>query len=96
MAGNRSLLKWYLWHLHWCNCCSISDINTSDYGISRTCHLISKDYCSVDLGLIYCVCRENIGLIGFTRVGSRRVVQTAAIFMFFFSIFGEYIIHSWH
>jgi hypothetical protein len=34
--------------------------------------------------------RENIGLIGFIRVGSRRVVQTAAIFMFFFSIFGKF------
>jgi xanthine/uracil permease len=41
------------------------------------------------------VAPENIGLIGITRVGSRRVVQIAAIFMFFFSIFGEYIIHSW-
>ncbi|CAN5961512.1 unnamed protein product [Sphagnum jensenii] len=36
------------------------------------------------------VAPENIGLIGITRVGSRRVVQIAAIFMFFFSIFGKF------
>ncbi len=34
------------------------------------------------------VCSENVGLVGLTRVGSRRVVQIAAGFMLFFSIFG--------
>lgn len=34
------------------------------------------------------VAPENVGLVGLTRVGSRRVVQIAALFMFFFSIFG--------
>ncbi|MBA0674437.1 hypothetical protein Goari_016037, partial [Gossypium aridum] len=31
---------------------------------------------------------ENVGLLGLTRVGSRRVVQISAGFMMFFSIFG--------
>ncbi|KAJ7298453.1 hypothetical protein O6H91_16G058700 [Diphasiastrum complanatum] len=33
---------------------------------------------------------ENAGLIGITRVGSRRTVQIAAIFMIFFSVFGKF------
>jgi len=31
---------------------------------------------------------QNAGLLGLTRVGSRRVVQISAGFMLFFSIFG--------
>jgi len=31
---------------------------------------------------------ENAGLLGLTRVGSRRVTQISAGFMFFFSILG--------
>lgn len=34
--------------------------------------------------------RENVGLLGLTRVGSRRVVQLSAAFMIFFSILGWY------
>ncbi|XP_071702606.1 nucleobase-ascorbate transporter 3-like [Rutidosis leptorrhynchoides] len=33
---------------------------------------------------------ENVGLLGLTHVGSRRVVQVSAAFMFFFSIFGKF------
>lgn len=33
---------------------------------------------------------ENVGLLGLTRVGSRRVVQVSAAFMLFFSIFGKF------
>ncbi|KAL8166052.1 hypothetical protein V2J09_007551, partial [Rumex salicifolius] len=33
---------------------------------------------------------ENVGLLGLTRVGSRRVVQTSTAFMFFFAIFGKF------
>ncbi|KAJ4763165.1 Nucleobase ascorbate transporter [Rhynchospora pubera] len=33
---------------------------------------------------------ENIGLLGFTRVGSRRVVQISAAFMIFFSLLGKF------
>ncbi|KAL2460333.1 Nucleobase-ascorbate transporter 7 [Abeliophyllum distichum] len=33
---------------------------------------------------------ENIGFLALTRVGSRRVVQISAFFMFFFSIFGKF------
>ncbi|KAK4481492.1 hypothetical protein RD792_012392 [Penstemon davidsonii] len=33
---------------------------------------------------------ENVGLLGLTRVGSRRVVQISTAFMLFFSIFGKF------
>ncbi|CAM8998622.1 unnamed protein product [Rhodiola kirilowii] len=33
---------------------------------------------------------ENVGLLGLTRIGSRRVVQASSGFMIFFSIFGKF------
>ncbi|KAF8022927.1 hypothetical protein BT93_F0442 [Corymbia citriodora subsp. variegata] len=33
---------------------------------------------------------ENVGLLGLTRIGSRRVVQISTAFMIFFSIFGKF------
>lgn len=33
---------------------------------------------------------ENVGLLGLTHIGSRRVVQISCGFMFFFSIFGKF------
>ncbi|KAG6550270.1 hypothetical protein Mapa_008230 [Marchantia paleacea] len=33
---------------------------------------------------------ENIGLIGITRVGSRRVIQVAGLWMIFFGLFGKF------
>ncbi|KAJ4797905.1 Xanthine/uracil permease family protein [Rhynchospora pubera] len=33
---------------------------------------------------------ENVGLLGSTRVGSRRVIQISAVFMIFFSILGKF------
>jgi hypothetical protein len=45
-----------------------------------------------DVGLRYFVPfwnSENAGLLGLTRVGSRRVVQISAGFMIFFSILGK-------
>jgi nucleobase transporter 1/2 len=36
------------------------------------------------------VAPENVGLVGLTRVGSRRTVQVAAVFMLFFAIFGKF------
>lgn len=33
-------------------------------------------------------CSENVGLLGLTHIGSRRVVQISTAFMIFFSIFG--------
>ncbi|XP_073129840.1 nucleobase-ascorbate transporter 7-like [Henckelia pumila] len=33
---------------------------------------------------------ENAGLLGLTRVGSRRVIQVSAVFMIFFSILGKF------
>lgn len=41
----------------------------------------------------FIVFSENAGLLGLTRVGSRRVIQISAGFMFFFSILGEYVLH---
>lgn len=37
--------------------------------------------------------RENAGLLGLTRVGSRRVIYIAAGFMLFFSILGDFLVH---
>ena len=34
--------------------------------------------------------RENVGLLGLTHVGSRKVVQIFAGFMIFFSTLGQY------
>ena len=39
------------------------------------------------------LCSENVGLVGLTRVGSRRTVQIAAGFMLFFAIFGMLLRH---
>lgn len=36
--------------------------------------------------------RENVGLLGSTRVGSRRVIQISAGFMIFFSMLGKWLI----
>ncbi|XP_060175974.1 nucleobase-ascorbate transporter 4-like isoform X1 [Lycium barbarum] len=33
---------------------------------------------------------ENVGLLALTRVGSRRVIQISALFMFFFSVLGKF------
>ncbi|KAL8505594.1 hypothetical protein ACS0TY_016729 [Phlomoides rotata] len=33
---------------------------------------------------------ENVGLLGLTRVGSRRVIQISAFFMLFFSVLGKF------
>ncbi|KAF4390359.1 nucleobase-ascorbate transporter 3 [Cannabis sativa] len=33
---------------------------------------------------------ENVGLLGLTHIGSRRVVQISTAFMFFFAIFGKF------
>jgi nucleobase transporter 1/2 len=41
-------------------------------------------------GNLVMIFRENVGLLGLTRVGSRRVVQISAGFMIFFSILGLY------
>ncbi|CAA7019626.1 unnamed protein product [Microthlaspi erraticum] len=35
-------------------------------------------------------CVENVGLLGLTRIGSRRVIQISTGFMIFFSIFGKF------
>ena len=44
--------------------------------------------------------RENVGLLGSTRIGSRRVIQISAGFMIFFSILGEILLSvqsiKWH
>lgn len=46
--------------------------------------------CSVKAPLIFWVLfSENVGLLGSTRVGSRRVIQISAGFMIFFSMLGS-------
>jgi hypothetical protein len=39
--------------------------------------------------MIWTQCSENVGLLGSTRIGSRRVIQISAGFMIFFSILGK-------
>lgn len=46
------------------------------------------------MSLFLLMCRENAGLLALTRVGSRRVVQIAAVFMIFFSILGKFYLRS--
>lgn len=41
-------------------------------------------------GILNHVFRENVGLLGLTRVGSRRVIQISSGFMILFSILGWY------
>lgn len=43
----------------------------------------------------YCY-SENVGLLGLTHIGSRRVVQISTAFMFFFSIFGLFFTSCRH
>ncbi|KAH1211720.1 Nucleobase-ascorbate transporter 1 [Glycine max] len=45
---------------------------------------------SVLMSIMVVYSRENVGLLGLTRVGSRRVVQISAGFMIFFSILGKF------
>ncbi|KAL2976514.1 hypothetical protein AAZX31_13G013300 [Glycine max] len=45
---------------------------------------------SVMMSVIVGYSRENVGLLGLTRVGSRRVVQISAGFMIFFSTLGKF------
>lgn len=47
----------------------------------ETCFSVSSEWC----------CRENVGLLGLTHIGSRRVVQISTAFMIFFSIFGLFL-----
>ena len=61
----------------------------------------SKRNISIDLRLrilkliFFYNCSENVGLLGLTHIGSRRVVQISCGFMIFFSIFGT-IFHLKH
>lgn len=42
-------------------------------------------------------CSENVGLLGLTHIGSRRVVEISTAFMIFFSIFGLFLFdHELH
>eukprot|EP00252_Welwitschia_mirabilis_P005804 TRINITY_DN1639_c1_g1_i1.p1 TRINITY_DN1639_c1_g1~~TRINITY_DN1639_c1_g1_i1.p1 ORF type:complete len:230 (-),score=25.30 TRINITY_DN1639_c1_g1_i1:320-1009(-) len=59
------------------NCCCIQGIGIFLDGIFGT-------------GTGSTVSVENVGLLGITRVGSRRVVQISAGFMIFFSILGKF------
>lgn len=99
VARNWDFAKWCFRNLHWGHCCSVSAPNKSNLNFWPYVHHIFLIYihgfaihqclillCFVDVS-------ENAGLIGLTRVGSRRVIQIAAAFMIFFSLFGEH--HMW-
>ncbi|KAF8413729.1 hypothetical protein HHK36_001722 [Tetracentron sinense] len=69
-------------------------------GLLHTGNWDSTGWTLWDINWLYCVCvlakmltknnRENVGLLGATRVGSRRVIQISAGFMIFFSILGKF------
>lgn len=87
LAGNRNLARWSLWNWHWfyCFCVSCTQMSHSHW-------LVFSFFAYRDslTGVMDHVFRENVGLLGLTRVGSRRVIQISAGFMIFFSILG------WH
>lgn len=52
-------------------------------------------YCLFWKNFFFLRCSENIGLLGLTKVGSRRVIQISTGFMIFFSIFGNLLFFIW-
>ena len=82
-TGNWNFAGWDVWNWKWVHSISV-----------RTGHSYLKfdpilAILVLKLCLILGICSENAGLLGLTRVGSRRVIQIAAGFMIFFSILGD-------
>ncbi|TXG47870.1 hypothetical protein EZV62_027164 [Acer yangbiense] len=60
---------------------------------SRPRNRDSTEWTLWNIDRLYSLCRnnrENVGLLGSTRVGSRRVIQISAGFMIFFSMLGKF------
>lgn len=50
--------------------------------------LLCLRHCLIVFSFISLALSENAGLLGLTRVGSRRVIQISTGFMFFFALLG--------
>lgn len=78
--GNWNPFRWTLRNTHrfycLCVCILITVINFQGFFLK---HNLTNKLTN----------RENVGLLGSTRVGSRRVIQISAGFMIFFAILGE-------
>lgn len=86
LIGDWCLAEWSLWNKHWCNCCCVRWIFIVDEFYLSSSSLFGTRMNLIVVAIVYC--RENVGLLGLTRVGSRRVVQISAGFMIFFSTLG--------
>jgi hypothetical protein len=79
-TGNWHPPQWAIWNrdrLHCLSVCCIEEIHdVQSVSLSRDTYRCEQ-------------CRENVGLLGSTRIGSRRVIQISAGFMIFFSMLGE-------
>lgn len=86
-SGNWYFDFWVIWNCDW----FIGIYVRFVYFSFTSSHL--TDFRIWGLHLVY-IYSENAGLLGLTRVGSRRVVQIAAGFMIFFSILGNIFFSS--
>lgn len=82
MARRRRFAEWIVWNCNRFN--SFGVMKSNLFNIERS-QVPDLKLC----GFFVCSCSENTGLLGLTKVGSRRVVQISAGFMIFFSIFGN-------
>lgn len=86
VSGHCYLAVWFVWNWKWIISCCVRDnfFFLHNYLILIS-SVITTLYSNWFSWLLY---SENVGLIGLTRVGSRRAVQISAGFMIFFSVLG--------
>lgn len=88
--GNRAAIRWAIWYCQWLYCLCVS---VSAYLSQQVCiQILVQCHAMPDIVYITFSNRENVGLLGSTRIGSRRVIQISAGFMIFFSILGEILL----
>lgn len=91
-SGNRAAIRWPIWYCQrlYCLCVSVS---VYLFVTKHVCIQILVQFRAMpDIMYITLPNRENVGLLGSTRIGSRRVIQISAGFMIFFSILGEMLL----
>lgn len=86
LAGDWDFAGWSFWNLHWFYCISVRTYCFISYSCREFLFHLLWDSKWVRKRLA--IFRENVGLLGLTRVGSRRVVQISAGFMIFFAMLG--------
>lgn len=85
-SGHWCIAWWSIWNRHRFYCSSVSNVKLLEATVLCFDIFTHSNDCTK------CVCRENVGLLGLTRVGSRRVVQVSAGFMIFFSTLGIFLL----